>query len=211
MNPRSLGCILVAILLIGGCYGWMSRPPPGPNQWPIRNLPVGPGPIVCYGDSLVSGEGASSHRQTYPARLGQQLGRTIQARGTPGQTTTGALASLREGDGPKDASLVIVTLGGNDMLTRTRFGVTEANLAEIFDLLHARGAVVAFTAIESPLSAQRGRSLAKLCRRHGVILVPDFLGGVLGDKELMADPIHPNDEGYAILAGRVADALRPFL
>ncbi|MDX9979030.1 MAG: GDSL-type esterase/lipase family protein [Lentisphaeria bacterium] len=211
MNSRTLGCILVVVLLLGGCFGWVNRPAPKPNQWPIRNLPVGPGPIVCYGDSLVSGVGASSSRQTYPAQLGQLLGRPVQAQGTPGETTAGALASLRDGDGPKDAPLVVVTLGGNDILARTRLSVTEANLAEIFDLLHARGAVVAFTAIESPLSGQRGRSLAKLCRRHGVILVPDLLGDILGEDELMADPIHPNDAGYAIVAERIATALRPFL
>jgi lysophospholipase L1-like esterase len=211
MNPRTLGCILVAVLLLGGCYAWMSRPGPKPNDWPIHNLPVGSGPLVCYGDSLVSGVGASSSRQTYPAQLGQLLGRPVQAQGTPGETTAGALNSLRDGNGPKNAPLVVVTLGGNDMLARTRLSVTEANLAEIFDLLQARGAVVAFTAIESPLSAQRGRSLAKLCREHGVILVPDLLGDILGEDELMADPIHPNDAGYAIVAERVAAAIRPFL
>lgn len=211
MNPRTAGFLLLAALLVGGWLGWRSRLEPEPNQWPIRNLPVGPGPIVCYGDSLVSGEGASSRRTTYPAQLEDFLGRPVQALGRGGETTTGALASLREGGGPRNAALVVLTLGGNDMLARTPIEITLANLAEIFAILHARGAAVAYTAIESPFSAGRGRALAKLCRRHGVILVPDLLGGVLGDGKLMADPIHPNDEGYAILAERVATTLRPFL
>jgi lysophospholipase L1-like esterase len=71
--------------------------------------------------------------------------------------------------------------------------------------------VVALTVVESPISGGRGKAITKLCKKHGVIVVPDILGGILGRGKLKADPIHPNGEGYAIFAERVAKALRPFL
>jgi lysophospholipase L1-like esterase len=97
------------------------------------------------------------------------------------------------------------------MLHRVGLQTTLANLAAIFQELQASGSMVAFTAIEGPMSAARGREMAKLCERQGVILVPDVLGGILNDGSLKSDPIHPNGSGYAIMAERVARTVRPFL
>lgn len=181
------------------------------NRWPIRNLPVASGPVVCFGDSLVSGVGASSASDTYPAQLGPLLGCEVVADGVPGHTTADGLVRLQDGKGPQDAALVIVTLGGNDMLGRIPLATTVENLRRIFDLLQAQGCVVAFTVVESPLSGGRGKALTQLCKRHGVIVVPDLLGGILSNGKLKDDPIHPNDAGYAIVAERVATVIRPFL
>jgi lysophospholipase L1-like esterase len=192
-------------------YGIVSRSGPELNSWAIRNAPFDGGAVVCWGDSLVSGVGAESGTDTYPAQLGRELGRAVLADGTPGITTGEALAELRRGRGPQGAGLVIVTLGGNDMLHRVGLQTTLANLAAIFQELQASGSMVAFTAIEGPMSAARGREMAKLCERQGVILVPDVLGGILNDGSLKSDPIHPNGSGYAIMAERVARTVRPFL
>jgi lysophospholipase L1-like esterase len=45
----------------------------------------------------------------------------------------------------------------------------------------------------------------------GAVLVPDILGDILGKGSLMADGIHPNGEGYRIMAERVAKTLKPYL
>jgi len=204
--------LAIALLVLLGCwYGMATWRQSRLNRWPIRNLPVASGPVVCFGDSLVSGVGASAATETYPAQLGRLLGREVLADGIPGQTTADALARLRDGEGPHDAALVIVTLGGNDMLNRTSLTTTVENLRAIFSELHARRAVVALTVIESPLSGGRGKALAQLCKRQGVIVVPDILGGILNHTELKDDPIHPNDAGYALVAERVDKVLRPYL
>jgi lysophospholipase L1-like esterase len=181
------------------------------NRWPIKNMPIQSGAVVCFGDSLVSGIGADSPEETYPARLGTLIGCEVIADGTPGETTGGALGVLNQGGGPKDAPLVIVTLGGNDMLNRVPLKSTLRNLAGIFKELQSRGSVVAFTIVESPLSGGRGKRLTQLCKKHGVIVVPNLLGGILSRGSLKADPIHPNSDGYAIVAERVAKVVRPFL
>lgn len=204
--------LVIALLILLACwYGMATWRESRLNRWPIRNLPVASGPVVCFGDSLVSGIGASSATETYPAQLGRLLGREVLADGIPGQTTGDALARLRGGEGPRDAALVIVTLGGNDMLNRTSLATTVENLRGIFSELHARQAVVAFTVIESPLSGGRGKALTQLCKRQGVIVIPDLLGGILNHNEFKDDPIHPNDAGYALVAERVNKVLRPFL
>jgi lysophospholipase L1-like esterase len=42
-----------------------------------------------------------------------------------------------------------------------------------------------------------------LARVYGVAYVPDVLRGLIGQSDLMYDAIHPNDDGYQIISGRI--------
>jgi lysophospholipase L1-like esterase len=42
-------------------------------------------------------------------------------------------------------------------------------------------------------------------------LVPDLLGGIWGRPSLMADGIHPNKAGYAVMAESVRKAAEPLV
>ena len=47
-----------------------------------------------------------------------------------------------------------------------------------------------------------------LAQRTSAWLVPDILDGIMGHADLMADSIHPNDRGYAMVADRLEPLLR---
>jgi Lysophospholipase L1 and related esterases len=47
----------------------------------------------------------------------------------------------------------------------------------------------------------------ELQREHDTAFVPDVLRGILGRRNIMSDPIHPNDEGYAKMSNRVTPVL----
>lgn len=47
--------------------------------------------------------------------------------------------------------------------------------------------------------------------RHGAVLIPDILRGVLGNPDLKSDAIHPNAKGHRQIAERVIKSLRPLL
>ena len=53
--------------------------------------------------------------------------------------------------------------------------------------------------------------LVQLGSTYGTAYVPDALQGLLGSREYMYDQIHPNDAGYAVLAGRIAPVLQDLL
>ena len=204
--------LIVAVLLVGlglGLHALLRRP--AVNHWDIANLPVEPGPLLCFGDSLVAGYGASSADHAYPAQLARLLERPVIPVGTPGQTAAEGLEKLRAN--PRlTAPLVVVTLGGNDILRRVPLEETAKALGEIFAELQRRGSTVAFTAVESPVpGSSRPEMYRRICRRHGVILIPDILDGILADASLLSDSIHPNDRGYRVVAERIAAVLRPFL
>ncbi len=207
MKKRILGLALAAGMLAAAILVFRKRTV---NDWEIRNLPVGSGPVLCFGDSLVAGTGAESRAESYPGRLEALLGRPVVAHGTPGQTAEEGSVQVRRQTALR-ASLVIVTLGGNDVLRRIPLADTVSALRDVFAEFQSRGAVVAFTAVEGIVPGQRREAYRGLCREQGVILVPNVLDGILGDDDLRADQVHPNGKGYAVMAERVAAAIAPYL
>ena len=197
---------IAAMVAIARCL----RTPPL-NSWAIVNLPPSPGPIVCFGDSLVSGVGADSSTDSYPRQLAHLLGREVVAVGIPGQTTDDGLKYLESGRLPVHGGIVIVTLGGNDMLRQVPWAKTQESLSRVFQFLQQEGTLVVFTAVEGLIKGRRGKRYRKLCAERGVVLVPDVLGHIRYDESLKSDPIHPNSMGYKIMAARVAEIVTPYL
>ena len=59
------------------------------------------------------------------------------------------------------------------------------------------------------VSSLRGAELyARLAQRYAVPLENDVIAGVLSDRELLHDRIHPNARGYERIAQAIADLLR---
>ena len=161
----------------------------------LRNLPPQNLEICCFGDSLVFGTGAASSEENYPSYLAEMLDREVTKWGTPGDTTAQALAKC---DRFTDAQfgIVVVTIGGNDILKRVRWPETEKNLIEIFEKVQASGAVVVFTGVTGPLNPTRDKLYRKICRSMGVLYISEILDGIKGNSDLSADPVHPNSRGY---------------
>ena len=67
-------------------------------------------------------------------------------------------------------------------------------------------------AIDLPfLGRGYGEGYEQLCKETGAILIPNILDGIMGNRQLMSDSIHPNDAGYTIMAERFYRALKPYL
>lgn len=200
--------LLVAGVLAAGLFLWHVRSP-RLNTWPMRNHPPGPGPVLCFGDSLVAGVGADTAADFFPRRLDERLNRRVAALGTPGMTTEEAVKRVRK-DRRIVAPVVVVTLGGNDILQRVPLDETVENLRQLFAEFQRRGALVAYTGVDGPVGS-RTKRYRKLCRAHGVILVPSILKGIRDEPSLRSDQIHPNAKGYGVMAARAAEVLRPYL
>ena len=77
--------------------------------------------IVAFGDSLTFGTGASES-ESYPIVLGQLIARKVVRAGVPGEVTEGGLARLQDVIDEHKPKLMIVCLGGNDMLRKVMKG-----------------------------------------------------------------------------------------
>jgi len=199
MAARIIG-LLVGIALLGL---WLLR-----ADAPRATPPTGGTAVIAFGDSLVAGRGASPG-QDFVSVLSRRTGIPIVNAGRSGDTTGSALERLEEDVLARDPRIVIVLLGGNDFLRRIPAVEAFGNLGTIVERIRGAGAAVILVGVavgllEDPY-AERYEALA---RDTGSGLVPDILDGILGRQDLMADPIHPNDSGYAIIAGRLDPVLR---
>ncbi|MCB2155459.1 arylesterase [bacterium] len=197
--------ILVPILML-----WMGR---RTNNWPITNDPPTGEAIIALGDSLTSGVGASEGN-TYVDVLSDMIGRPILNSGVPGETTGDALKRLDRDVLSEDPRVVIVLLGGNDMLRRVSQDEQFANLREIVESIQAEGALVVLVGLKEIGFFTEGGYDSRykvLARETGSVLVPNILGGIMFDRDLMSDQIHPNDAGYAKVAEKIDDIAGEYL
>lgn len=181
-----------------------------PDSYPIRNeMPRGE-TIVCFGDSLTQGVGASKNLD-YPAQLSKLLQQPIHNLGVSGNTTSQALARINDvlDLNPK---FVLITLGGNDLKNGVNKKIAFQNLKKIIETIQNQGALVILGGIKVPfLDKGFSEAYKKVAKDTGVILIPNVLDGLFGNVDLMSDSIHPNDKGYTIMAGYFYDALKPYL
>jgi lysophospholipase L1-like esterase len=165
--------------------------------------------IVCLGDSITAGVGASPGRG-FPEVLAERLGREVINDGVPGDTAADGLARLPQVQA-QDPWLVIVELGGNDILRQVPIEQTEEALGEILRRLLAARTLPVLVAVEGPFGGRHGSMYERLGKRYRVPLVRDALRKILFDPSLKADEVHPNDRGHARLAEAVAATVEPLL
>ncbi len=165
--------------------------------------------IVCFGDSITYGVGAAES-ETYPARLAEILDREILNEGIPGETASEGLARIDE-ILELDPWLVIVELGGNDLLQGRPFEETEAALRGILEELLAARVLPVLVEIHGPLGGAFEDLFKRLAAEYHVPLLEDVLPRILRSPRLKSDRIHPNKQGYQLLAEEMAELLGPIL
>jgi len=184
--------------------------------------------ILAFGDSLYAGY-QLDQGLGYPPRLEAALNtagvpaRLVNA-GVSGDTTAAARARLAFtlDNQPVKPALVLVGLGGNDMLRGLAPAETRANLDAILTELDRRKIPAMLTGMLA--APNMGADYAKafnaiypdLAKKHHAALVPFFLSAVLGKDALMLeDHIHPNAQGVekivAATQEQVAAALKAAL
>ena len=173
--------------------------------------------VVAFGDSLYAGYGVAQN-ESFPFRLEQALkaeGLAVQVHnaGVSGETSLGGMQRLAFTlDGlPRKPDLLLLDLGGNDMLRGLPPEDSEKNLRAILDQLKQRHIPVLLTGMMA--APNMGKDYAakfdaiypRLAKDYDLPLYPFFLDGVIGDPKLMqADSIHPNPAGVTLIVGKIA-------
>jgi acyl-CoA hydrolase len=171
---------------------------------------LGPGSrVLALGDSLTYGTGATPET-SYPAALAAMTKWTVVNAGIPGelaQQGCARLAPLIEQHRPE---LVLVFLGGNDILRRGSIQALNDGLAHCADV--ARSAKVPMVLFAVPRFELTGFEdspiFANVAKSSKVGFLTPQLGKLLGDDKLRSDQVHLNADGYSALAGNVASELR---
>lgn len=164
--------------------------------------------IIAFGDSLVAGRGATVGRD-FVSLLSDRLRVPIINAGRSGDTTETALARVDRDVLSRSPKVVLVLLGGNDILRGVPRQETFKNLATIVDRIRQRGSATVVVGVSVGIfSDPYGDAYEELARSASAAFVRDILAGIIGRSELMSDPIHPNDRGYEMMADRLEPVLR---
>lgn len=164
--------------------------------------------VVAFGDSLTYGTGAAEH-ESYPAVLGQLIGRQVIRSGVPGEVTAEGLLRLEEVIDEHRPQLFIVCLGGNDMLRKVNTAETRSNLRRIVKTIKDRGIGVVLIGVPEPsLITSAPEFYAEIAREFNIPYEGKIVTSVLYARDMKADPVHPNAKGYRRIAEALADLLR---
>ncbi len=163
--------------------------------------------IICFGDSLTYGTGASQGMD-YPSQLSRMLNKPVINAGVPGDTTGRALMRLERDVISKNPDIVLITLGGNDLKNGVSKDTAFRNLREIVESIQKHGATVIIGGLKFPLQDRGfGKGYQELADQTGAVLISNIFEGIMGNRKLMSDPIHPNDAGYKMIAQQFYEAM----
>lgn len=199
VRARRLGALLpLLFMLLAGC---------GSSSPQLSKLAVSD-VIVAFGDSLTYGTGAADH-ESYPAVLSQLINRQVVRAGVPGEVTAQGLHRLPQVLEEHRPRLVIVCLGGNDMLRKVPVPDIKSNLRAIIKSIRDQGIAVVLVGVPQPaLITSAPEFYAELAREFALPYEGKVVTNVLYSSELKSDPIHPNAKGYRRMAEALAELLR---
>jgi acyl-CoA thioesterase-1 len=175
--------------------------------------------IVIIGDSLTAGYGVDI-KKAYPSLIEQKLKEKVQnfkviPSAISGSTTASALRRVKwVTKGQVD--LLVLALGGNDILRGIRPDSALKNLDESIEYAKDKGISVKLVEMKVPpnygekFGAEFNKIYGDLAKKHSIELIAfeSFLGGVAGVKAMnQADGIHPNEKGHQLIADNLAPVL----
>lgn len=190
--------LLMALLLLqlAGCD----------NRSRLRPLPPD-GTILAFGDSLTYGTGAAAEA-SYPSVLAAATGFNVINAGIPGEVTANGRQRLPQLLQEHRPALVILCHGGNDMLRQRGEEQARDNLRAMALMARESGADVILIGVpRAGVFLSSAPFYGELAEELDLPLENDILGEILSDRSLKSDRIHPNAEGYRLLAGAIEKLL----
>lgn len=161
--------------------------------------------IFVVGDSISAG--LDTGERCWPDVLAAAATWRVVNLAQPGATVQSAQAQIRQIAEPN--SLVLLEIGGNDLLNRRDVTLFGAQLDTLISELRKNGhQIVMFELPLFPLQNAYGGVQRAVAKRHGVPLIPRrHFARVLGLKDGSLDGLHLSQKGHDEMARRVATIL----
>lgn len=173
-----------------------------PYQLPPTLTPMGRPALYLFADSVSAGMGEKG-LQTWPRALAQEHAIEVNDFSVAGATIRTAIRKAEKahlGDG-----IVLLEIGGNDLLGDTPVAQFERDLDELLTLVCGPGRRALLMELPLlPFANEFGRAQRRVAARHSVALVPKrMLVSVLTADGATVDSIHLTQHGQEIMAKAV--------
>ncbi len=190
--------LLVIILFVTAC----EKQPELPR---LTNNAV----ILAFGDSLTYGTGASLNKD-YPSILSNLSSLSVINKGVPGEISRDGLERLPALLEKYQPELLLLIHGGNDMLRKIPKQKTAENLNAMITVAKQKNISVIMLGVPSPglFFLDSAEIYSEIARKNQIPADLESLPDILGDNALKSDAIHPNDQGYQVLAENIFHLLK---
>lgn len=191
--------LVFATLLVVACSG-------SNNKINLENNKL----VLAFGDSLTFGYGVTQNN-SYPAILSDILKTKVINSGINGNTTQDGLRRIEEELEENKPELVILGLGGNDLLRKVPQEETVKNLKEMIKIIKSYDAKIIL--LPSPKPSYLGlvghlkdaEFYQEIAKQENVLIIEDVYSEYLSDNEYKSDLIHLNEKGYKLVAEKIAE------
>ncbi len=164
--------------------------------------------ILAFGDSLTYGTG-TSRDNAYPAVLAKLINYKIINAGIPGEISERGLARLPGLIDKYQPELIIICHGGNDILRKLNLNKTSSNIQKMIDLARKNNSEIMLIGVpEFGLLLSSSSIYQALADKNKIPIANNILSDILRKNALKSDRVHPNTEGYQLLAKRIASTLK---
>jgi lysophospholipase L1-like esterase len=164
--------------------------------------------ILAFGDSLTHGNGAATE-ESYPAVLEKLSGHKVINAGISGEQTGPGLKRLPGLLEQHKPQLMILCHGGNDFLRKKDMGKMESNLRTMINLAESKDISVVLLGVPKPgLFLSSADVYQKIAESSNVVFIEDLVADVLSDNSLKSDTVHPNKDGYRVMAETIYSVLK---
>ena len=160
--------------------------------------------ILAFGDSLTYGSGASQNAD-YPAILNALSSHEIINAGIPGEISKNGLNRLPDLLDEYQPELLILIHGGNDMLRRIPQQQTSDNLKQMINEARLRNIKVVLLGVPefNLFLLSSAEFYQQVADEQKVPIDLETLPKILSTNSLKSDAIHPNNEGYRLMAENI--------
>lgn len=204
MGLFNLRTIILIVLLIIGINYYKSR-----QEVDVQSLilPLET-KILTFGDSLTYGYGVSRD-QNYPTQLGDLLHVSVINEGISGELSEQGLARFASVLARHKPDIVVICHGGNDILRKKDMIELQNNLTSMVKMAKERGVYVLLVGVPTfdILNFNVLPLYYDVAKENGVEIEDESLKKIMESEALKSDQVHPNAQGYELMAKRIARML----
>lgn len=205
MELFNLRNIILIILLIIGINYYKSR-----QEVDVQSLSLPlDTKVLAFGDSLTFGYGAPSEK-SYPSDLVDLLHVTVINEGVNGELSEQGLARLAGALERHKPDILVLCHGGNDILRKIDVAQTKHNLNEMIKLAKEKGVYVLLVGVPTfgILNFDVPSFYYEVAKENTIEIEDSSLKKIFDNETtLKSDKVHPNADGYALMAKSIARML----
>ena len=164
--------------------------------------------IVAFGDSITYGYRVDKNKN-YPSQLSLLLQTDVINAGVNGEVTSEGLKRLPKVLEKYKPQILIICHGGNDIIRRKSLFKAKKNIKQMIKLAREKNIFVVLVGVPTieVLTLSTAQIYYEIATELNVPLDDNSLEKILSDSYLKIDQIHPNEEGYKILANSLANLI----